>query len=127
MRERHSAHWMLVATPLTLVALILAGCGSSGSTTTVASGSSGSGPSASVLADSRQYSPKIDPSNFVTTIDNPHWPLKPGTTFHYKGVRPFPTAASTPGARHQRGKPAGAADRAEVLLTGSRRGDGEGR
>jgi hypothetical protein len=90
MRERHSAHWMLVATPLTLVALILAGCGSSGSTTTVASGSSGSGPSASVLADSRQYSPKIDPSNFVTTIDNPHWPLKPGTTFPLQGRPPVP-------------------------------------
>jgi hypothetical protein len=23
----------------------------------------------------------------VTTIDNPYWPLKPGTGFHYKGVR----------------------------------------
>ena len=41
---------MLVATPLALVALIAAGCGSSGTTTTVSSGSSGGGPSASARA-----------------------------------------------------------------------------
>jgi hypothetical protein len=29
----------------------------------------------------------LNPSNFVTTIDNRYWPLKPGTTYHYKGVR----------------------------------------
>jgi hypothetical protein len=33
------------------------------------------------------YAPKIDPANFVTTIDNPYLPYKPGTTFHYEGVR----------------------------------------
>ena len=95
MRERHPGHRMLVATPLVLGALIAAGCGSSGSTTTTvatgasgAPGASGAGPSASVLAPIHgKYSPKIDPSSFVTTIDNPYWPLKPGTTFHYQGVR----------------------------------------
>jgi hypothetical protein len=87
MREWHPGHRLLVATPLALVAMIVAGCGSSGSTTTVASGGGG-GPSASALAPiHRKYSPSIDPSNFVTTIDNPYWPLKPGTTFHYKGAR----------------------------------------
>ena len=29
------------------------------------------------------YDPVIAPSNFVTTIDNPYFPLKPGTTFTY--------------------------------------------
>jgi hypothetical protein len=33
------------------------------------------------------YSPKIDPANFVTAIDNRYFPLKPGTGFHFKGVR----------------------------------------
>ena len=29
------------------------------------------------------YDPVIDPSNFTTTIDNPYFPLLPGTTFTY--------------------------------------------
>ena len=31
------------------------------------------------------YSPAIDPTNFVATIDNPYFPLVPGTTFIYEG------------------------------------------
>jgi hypothetical protein len=33
------------------------------------------------------YAPSIDPANFVTKIDNRYLPFKPGTTFHYEGVR----------------------------------------
>jgi hypothetical protein len=33
------------------------------------------------------YAPKIDSANFVARIDNPYLPFKPGTTFHYEGVR----------------------------------------
>jgi hypothetical protein len=33
------------------------------------------------------YAPKIDPANFANTIDNRYLPYKPGTTFHYEGVR----------------------------------------
>jgi hypothetical protein len=79
--------------PAALAALVLiaSGCGSSGSSTTsvsVSSAGGGSGPSASTLAPiNGKYSPKIDLANFVSTIDNPYWPLKPGTTFHYKGIR----------------------------------------
>jgi hypothetical protein len=32
------------------------------------------------------YAPVIDPANFVTVIDNPYFPLKPGTTFVYEGT-----------------------------------------
>jgi hypothetical protein len=32
------------------------------------------------------YSPKIDPANFVVGVDNPYFPLKPGTTLRYRGV-----------------------------------------
>src|SRR5262245_24581202 len=31
------------------------------------------------------YDPVIRPNNFVATIDNPYFPLKPGTTFIYEG------------------------------------------
>ncbi len=31
------------------------------------------------------YDPQIDPANFSTLIDNPYFPLKPGTTFIYEG------------------------------------------
>ena len=31
------------------------------------------------------YDPVIDPANFVSKIDNPYFPLVPGTTFVYKG------------------------------------------
>ena len=31
------------------------------------------------------YVPAIDPANFVSTIDNPFFPLVPGTTFIYRG------------------------------------------
>jgi hypothetical protein len=68
-----------------LLAAVAAGCGSSGgassSSTTAASAS------ASDLASIHgTYSPSIDPANFVKTIDNRYFPLKPGTTFLYKGV-----------------------------------------
>ena len=33
------------------------------------------------------YAPKIDPANFVTTIDNRYLPYKPGTRIHFEGVR----------------------------------------
>jgi len=31
------------------------------------------------------YSPAIDPANFVAVIDNPYYPLPPGTTYVYEG------------------------------------------
>lgn len=32
-----------------------------------------------------EYDPEIDPANFVDEIDNPYFPLKPGTAFIYEG------------------------------------------
>ena len=63
---------------LGLIALVAlaAGCGSS------------SQKSASDLVPIHgKYAPKIDASNFVSTVDNPLWPLEPGTAYHYEGVR----------------------------------------
>jgi hypothetical protein len=68
-----------------LLAAIAAGCGSSSNASTSMSAASTS--SASDLAPIHgPYHPSIDPANFVKSIDNPYFPLKPGTTFLYKGV-----------------------------------------
>jgi len=32
-------------------------------------------------------SPDVDPANFVSQVTNPYFPLQPGTTFFYKGVK----------------------------------------
>ncbi len=66
------------------IALAFAGCGSS--TATESSTTTGL-PASSLAPVHGQYAPKIDPANFVTTIDNRYWPLTPGTAFHYRGVR----------------------------------------
>jgi hypothetical protein len=42
-------------------------------------------PSPEVQATDTPYAPVIDPTNFVTGIDNPLFPLQPGTTFIYEG------------------------------------------
>jgi hypothetical protein len=71
-------NWACVKIPCAAVLLVtvLSGCGSSSST------------SASNLAPIHgKYSPTIDRSNFVNVVDNPYWPLKPGTTFHFVGSR----------------------------------------
>jgi hypothetical protein len=86
-----------IAVPRTIAALavtsalvLTAGCGSSNdsSSTTSTTTTTGAGPSASSLAPIHgRYAPSIDPQNFVSVIDNRYWPLEPGTTFHYRGVR----------------------------------------
>jgi hypothetical protein len=71
---------------IALLSGLAVGCGSSSSGNT--SSTSAASASASSLAPVHgTYSPSIDPANFVSTIDNRYWPLKPGTAYHYKGVR----------------------------------------
>jgi hypothetical protein len=40
---------------------------------------------ASTQEQQKAYAPRIDPSEFTTTIDNEYFPLKAGTTFIYQG------------------------------------------
>jgi len=75
-----------------LIASFAAGCGSSSKssqpTSKTTSTTSARPGSATVLAPIHgHYAPSIDPGNFVSTIDNPYFPLKPGTGFHFRGVR----------------------------------------
>jgi hypothetical protein len=61
---------------IAVLAALASGCGSSHD------------ESASSLAPVQgRYAPAIDPKNFVSTIDNRYWPLKPGTGFHYQGFK----------------------------------------
>jgi hypothetical protein len=75
----------LLALALSVLVLGATACGSGGGK----SSTSASAPqSAAGLAPIHgPYAPKIDASNFVTTVDNPYFPLKPGTGYHFKGVR----------------------------------------
>ncbi len=42
-------------------------------------------PSPEVQTTDTPYAPVVDPANFVAGIDNPLYPLQPGTTFIYEG------------------------------------------
>jgi hypothetical protein len=71
----------LAALPIALIAaLALTGPSASGS-------SSSKTPRPPRWAIHGRYAPSIDPANFIASIDNPYFPLKPGTGFHYRGVK----------------------------------------
>jgi hypothetical protein len=63
------------------LAIVTGGCGSSGK------GSSEPKSASSLAPVHGHYSPAIHAASFVATVDNPLWPLKPGTAFHYEGMR----------------------------------------
>ena len=80
MAARLKRVWPLVVASLIAVALVPA----------LASGvdpSSAASPRPPRWALHGSYSPSIDPANFVAAVDNRYFPLKPGTAFHYKGVK----------------------------------------
>src|SRR5215216_2108268 len=53
----------------------------------VSAQSAASTPEAGTPAAEEPYNPKIDPADFVSTIDNPYWPLPPGTTYVLEGTK----------------------------------------
>jgi hypothetical protein len=65
------------------------GSGGTGSQSPPVSGGSGSSPSSAApttgAVEAGPYSPLIDPAQFSTTIDNPLYPLTPGTRLVYEG------------------------------------------
>jgi len=109
-----------LATLVALVALLAGACGSSTPSSppasagqpgsagppSIAASSPGSGRSASAApssAASESSGPgssggagtPIDPANFVSTIDNPWFPLLPGTVLTYRGIKDGETAVDT--------------------------------
>jgi hypothetical protein len=74
-----------LGTALIAIALVAGGavwgCGGSSTRTSTEV----SAPSPASLGGNT-YSPSIDPSNFVSKVDNPYLPYKPGTVWRYRGV-----------------------------------------
>jgi hypothetical protein len=71
-----------------VIAAAGAGCNSSNDSTDTGTTSPAASAPASELAPIRgKYAPEIDPANFVDRVDNRYWPLEPGTTFRYEGIR----------------------------------------
>ena len=69
----------LVGTGIVALVLLAAACGTPQSKQNAPQKhQQGNAPGASTAA-SAGYNPKIDPANFVKKIDNPYFPLKPGT------------------------------------------------
>jgi hypothetical protein len=66
-----------------VLAALAGGCGSSAHEQTTSSSSS-----APALAPVHgRYSPQVRPADFVATIDNRYLPFKPGTAYHFEGVK----------------------------------------
>ena len=68
----------LLGAVLGAMVVLAAGCGGS------SGGASGSA-NTSQRTTQTAYAPHISPADFTTTIDNEYFPLKPGTTFTYRG------------------------------------------
>src|SRR5262249_37288841 len=75
---------LLIPALLVLPALLPTGCGSGGSANQsssktslplIASGTGPNGPA------------QVSPHDFSATVDNPYYPLKPGTPYRYRGVK----------------------------------------
>src|SRR5690348_10634516 len=71
------------------VALAAPACTSKAGTSSGGSSGSGATPSASASSGATVtgYHPVIDPANFRGVVDNPWFPLKPGTVAVYKGSK----------------------------------------
>jgi hypothetical protein len=69
---------------LAMALVLVSGCGSSSS--------AGGGPK---QTSGKSYAPSIDPAGFTTEIDNKYFPLKPGTTFVYRGKTADATEGDT--------------------------------
>jgi hypothetical protein len=78
----------LVGTIVGVMVMLAASCGGSSGSSSGNSGAhakSNTGTTQEETTMQASYSPSINPSEFTTNIDNKYFPLKPGTTFVYRG------------------------------------------
>jgi hypothetical protein len=68
-------------------AAVVAGCGSSGKSSTKGASSTPTISIPQATTAGPAYNPKIDPAKFTTRVTNPYWPLKPGSTWTYDGTK----------------------------------------
>src|SRR5919108_1517989 len=67
-----------IGTAAVAMLVFVAGCGSSDD--------GGSSSPSDLAPTTGKYSPSIDPADFGGPIENPYLPLRPGTTWRYRGV-----------------------------------------
>src|SRR5205807_883202 len=89
--------WVRTATIRAIIAALgalLAACGSSGTKLQSARATTSTAPSAPATTTMKNpvsigvnYHPKIDPAKFTNRVTNRYFPLVPGKTLHYRGVR----------------------------------------
>src|SRR5919201_192347 len=81
-------HWSTryVAVGGSILALALAGCGSSGPTGSDSPPEPGSSASRGSGLPRGSEPANLDPAQFTTRIDNPYWPLAPGSKWVYREV-----------------------------------------
>lgn len=77
----------LLGTILGLMVMLAASCGGSSGSSSGNPGGHAKSNAGTTQESTRpaSYSPSIKPSEFTTKIDNKYFPLKPGTTFVYRG------------------------------------------
>ena len=77
----------LISIPAALAtALALAACSDDTTTTTVTASASGEGGASESPLPQGSEPANLDPSEFTTEIDNPYWPMTPGSKWTYKEV-----------------------------------------
>jgi len=77
----------VAALTLTLVCGAACGSGSKSSAPTTQATPTTAKPASGAVEPGSSYRPTIDPANFRGTVDNPWFPLKPGSTYVYAGVK----------------------------------------
>jgi hypothetical protein len=75
-----------IALAVTLLVVLMSGCGSSGGGQRSSATTTSQRPSA-LAPIHGSYAPKIHAADFVAGVDNRYWPLAPGTHFHFVGTR----------------------------------------
>jgi hypothetical protein len=85
-RSRPRLQLAVVITSMALLAS--AACESNSGSSAAKPSKSSSSPGLSEVAAGPPYRPNIDPSNFVRRVDNPLFPLIPGTTYKLRGETP---------------------------------------
>ncbi len=72
---------------IVLTAVLIAGCGSSSSSSSTHAASNTQIKIQTVPASGPTYHPKIVPADFTTHVTNRFWPLHPGATWVYDGTK----------------------------------------
>jgi hypothetical protein len=85
------------------LALLGSGCGGSAEDPPASTSSTASPTAVIDPGDGGHYAPALDPANFVEAVDNPYFPLAPGSRWVYEGTSD------------------GETERVEVVVTGERR------